>query len=158
LQATLFPLIVCGLNFLINFVAISYASSRAIPFVTMVCIGNATILEYAALQFSPLGYQPPFASLAVYACEHGRDVRLATRQLKISAIGIFIVLPLTLAGTLVGRATFGQPDWPCRVNPVPRQIPEHHWYLDPLAMSLMGGLLPFFSIFIEVCAPLMLPS
>ena len=78
----MFPLFVCGVNFLINFVAVSYASSRAIPFTTM---------------------------------------------LKISALGLFVAFPLTLIGTLLGRNLRGTASWPCRVNPVPRQIPEAQW-------------------------------
>ena len=36
LSAVLFPLLVCGTAFMINFIAIYYHASRAIPFVTMV--------------------------------------------------------------------------------------------------------------------------
>ncbi|PRP79812.1 hypothetical protein PROFUN_12484, partial [Planoprotostelium fungivorum] len=43
----------------------------------------------------------------------------------------------------------GKPNNPCRINPVPRQIPEKRWYLSPSAVVLLGGLLPFGSIFIE---------
>lgn len=36
LAATLFPFCVCGIAFMINFIAIYYHASRAIPFLTMV--------------------------------------------------------------------------------------------------------------------------
>lgn len=36
LSAVLFPLLVCGTAFMINFIAIYYHASRAIPFATMV--------------------------------------------------------------------------------------------------------------------------
>ena len=36
--ASLFPALICGLAFLINFIAIYYHASRAIPFFTMVSI------------------------------------------------------------------------------------------------------------------------
>eukprot|EP00124_Ichthyophonus_hoferi_P000947 Ihof_evm8s41 gene=Ihof_evmTU8s41 len=104
-QASLFPSVICGVNFLINFVAISYNSARAIPFSTM---------------------------------------------LSVTAIGLFIILPLTLIGTLAGRNLAGQSNLPCRINPVPRQIPEKKWYMAPIMISLMGGILPFGSIFIEM--------
>ncbi|KAL0437918.1 UNVERIFIED_CONTAM: Transmembrane 9 superfamily member 1 [Sesamum latifolium] len=39
---------------------------------------------------------------------------------------------------------------PCRVKTIPRPIPEKKWYLTPSVISLMGGLLPFGSIFIEM--------
>ena len=35
--ATLFPVFISGIAFLVNFVAIYYHASRAIPFMTMVC-------------------------------------------------------------------------------------------------------------------------
>lgn len=45
------------------------------------------------------------------------------------AIWLFVSLPLTLIGTIVGRNFNGVADNPCRVNPVPRQIPEKKWYV-----------------------------
>merc|ERR1712166_1170610 len=41
-------------------------------------------------------------------------------------------------------------DWPCRVNQIPRPIPTNVWFQKPLATVVMGGLLPFGSIFIEM--------
>ncbi|THU53405.1 hypothetical protein C4D60_Mb10t14060 [Musa balbisiana] len=62
----------------------------------------------------------------------------------------FISFPLTLLGTVVGRNWSGAPNNPCRVKTIPRPIPEKKWYLTPSVVSLMGGLLPFGSIFIEM--------
>jgi hypothetical protein len=50
---------------------------------------------------------------------------------------------------VVGRNWSGAPNNPCRVKTIPRPIPEK-WYLTPSVISLMGGLLPFGSIFIEM--------
>ncbi|KAI9103631.1 hypothetical protein K1719_023254 [Acacia pycnantha] len=50
----------------------------------------------------------------------------------------------------VGRNWSGAPNNPCRVKTIPRPIPEKKWYLTPSVVSLMGGLLPFGSIFIEM--------
>jgi len=61
-----------------------------------------------------------------------------------------VILPLTLVGTLLGRNLSGQPDYPCRVNAVPRPIPEKKWYMEPLIITMLGGILPFGSIFIEM--------
>lgn len=66
------------------------------------------------------------------------------------AIWLFLVFPLTLLGTVVGRNWRGQPDFPCRVNAIPRQIPERNWYTSTLMIVLLGGVLPFGSIFIEM--------
>ncbi len=63
-SAFLLPSLVCGTAFLINFVAIYYHASRAIPFGTMVAV----------------------------AC-----------------ICLFVILPLTLVGTVLGRNLSGSP-------------------------------------------------
>lgn len=99
------PVSVCGTAFMINFIAIGYHASRAIPFGTMVAV---------------------------------------------TCICLFVILPLTLVGTVVGRNLDGQPDFPCRVNAVPRPIPEKKWYMEPAIIVLLGGVLPFGSIFIEM--------
>ncbi|KAJ9538178.1 hypothetical protein OSB04_030911 [Centaurea solstitialis] len=65
-------------------------------------------------------------------------------------IWAFISFPLALLGTVVGRNWSGAPNNPCRVKTIPRPIPEKKWYLTPSVVSIMGGLLPFGSIFIEM--------
>lgn len=104
-SAFLLPVLVCGTAFLINFIAIYYHASRAIPFGTMVAV---------------------------------------------TCICLFVILPLTLVGTVLGRNLAGQPDHPCRVNAVPRPIPEKKWFMEPGVIILLGGVLPFASIFIEM--------
>lgn len=104
-SAALLPSLVCGTVFLINFIAIYYHASRAIPFGTM---------------------------------------------LSVAAICLFMIVPLTILGTIVGRNVRGQPDNPCRTSPVPRPIPEKKWYMEPSIIMLLGGILPFGSISIEM--------
>ncbi|XP_013114037.1 transmembrane 9 superfamily member 3 [Stomoxys calcitrans] len=104
-SAFMVPVFVCGTAFFINFIAIGYHASRAIPFGTMVAV---------------------------------------------TCICFFVILPLTLVGTVVGRNLDGQPDYPCRVNAVPRPIPEKKWFMEPAIIILLGGILPFGSIFIEM--------
>jgi len=65
-------------------------------------------------------------------------------------IWAFVSFPLTFFGTIVGRNWSGTANNPCRINPVPRQIPEKKWYLHPIVNILLGGILPFGSIFIEM--------
>jgi transmembrane 9 superfamily protein 3 len=103
--AFLIPALVCGTAFFINFIAIYYHASRAIPFGTMVAV----------------------------AC-----------------ICIFVILPLNFVGTILGRHLAGQPNYPCRINAVPRPIPEKKWYMEPGVIAVLGGVLPFGSIFIEM--------
>ncbi|XP_048762082.2 uncharacterized protein LOC125670761 [Ostrea edulis] len=103
--AFMLPVAVCGTAFFINFIAIYYHASRAIPFGTMVAV---------------------------------------------TCICIFVILPLTLVGTVLGRNLAGQPNYPCRVNAVPRPIPEKKWFMEPAVIIVLGGILPFGSIFIEM--------
>ncbi len=39
---------------------------------------------------------------------------------------------------------------PIRVNQIPRQIPPQAWYMRPAISALIGGVLPFGAVFIEV--------
>jgi len=105
LSAFMLPGLVCTSTFMINFVAMYYHASRAIPFGTMVAIAS---------------------------------------------ICLFVILPLNLVGTVLGRNINGQPNHPCRVSPVPRPIPEKKWFMEPSVIILLGGILPFGSIFIEM--------
>lgn len=41
-------------------------------------------------------------------------------------------------------------DNPVRTNQIPRQIPEQVWYMSPIFSILMGGILPFGAVFIEL--------
>jgi len=71
-------------------------------------------------------------------------------QVAVACICLFVILPLNLVGVILGRNISGQPDNPCRINTVPRPIPEKKWFMEPWAIVLLGGVLPFGSIFIEV--------
>lgn len=48
-------------------------------------------------------------------------------QVAVCCICFFVILPLNLVGTILGRNLSGQPNFPCRVNAVPRPIPEKKW-------------------------------
>ena len=71
-------------------------------------------------------------------------------QLAVVSLCTFVILPLTLVGNVLGRNLSGQPNYPCRVNAVPRPIPEKKWFMEPLVIILLEGILPFGSIFIEM--------
>jgi len=105
LTSCLFPFIIGGVTLIINFIAIYYQSSRAIPFGSM---------------------------------------------MTIFAIWLFVIFPLTLFGTIIGRNFAGNPNNPCRVNLIPRPIPERPFYYRPLTLILLSGILPFASILIEI--------
>lgn len=60
-----------------------------------------------------------------------------------------IAFPLSVAGSYFG---FRQPriEQPVRTNQIPRQIPDQPMYLRSLPSIMMGGILPFGAIFIEL--------
>ncbi len=77
---------------------------------------------------------------------------------KLFFIWVFISVPLCVGGTLLGRHARlgagnrgGADHFPCRVNAIPRPIPEEvPWYGKPLGLIPLAGLLSFGSIFIEL--------
>nr|GME14320.1 transmembrane 9 superfamily member 1-like [Ipomoea batatas] len=96
------------------------------------CFGIGFVLNTVAIFYGSLA-AIPFGTIVV-----------------VFVIWAFISFPLALLGTVVGRNWSGTPNNPCRVKTIPRPIPEKKWYLTPSIISLMGGLLPFGSIFIEM--------
>lgn len=101
-------------------------------FFPFTCFGIGFILNTIAIGYHSLA-AIPFGTMVV-----------------MFVIWAFISFPLATLGTIVGRNWSGTPDNPCRVKTIPRPIPQKKWYLTPWVVSLMGGLLPFGSIFIEM--------
>ncbi|KAG0036891.1 hypothetical protein BGZ82_003484 [Podila clonocystis] len=60
-----------------------------------------------------------------------------------------ISLPLSTVGAFFGQRKKAI-EHPGRTNQIPRQIPEPIWYLRPRYTLVLGGLLPFAIIFIEL--------
>ncbi|CAL5039664.1 unnamed protein product [Urochloa decumbens] len=60
-----------------------------------------------------------------------------------------ISLPLIFIGSYLG---FKKPatEHPVRTNKVSRPIPEQPWYMKPVVSILIGGILPFGAVFIEL--------
>ncbi|CAM8930936.1 unnamed protein product [Rhodiola kirilowii] len=104
-------------------------TSSLFPFL---CFGIGFVLNTIAIFYGSLA-AIPFGTMVV-----------------VLVIWAFISFPLALLGTVVGRNWSGAPNNPCRVKTIPRPIPEKKWYLTPSVVSMMGGLLPFGSIFIEM--------
>uniref|UniRef100_A0A7S2SH80 Transmembrane 9 superfamily member n=1 Tax=Eucampia antarctica TaxID=49252 RepID=A0A7S2SH80_9STRA len=73
--------------------------------------------------------------------------------LKLSALWILVSVPLCIVGTLLGRhaKVSDKNTFPCRVNAIPRPIPEDvPWFGVPEKIIPLAGLLSFGSIFIEL--------
>ncbi|XP_042508294.1 transmembrane 9 superfamily member 10-like [Macadamia integrifolia] len=60
-----------------------------------------------------------------------------------------ISVPLVFVGSYIG---FKKPaiEEPVKTNKIPRQIPEQAWYMNPIFSILIGGILPFGAVFIEL--------
>ncbi|KAJ7968045.1 Transmembrane 9 superfamily member [Quillaja saponaria] len=112
-----------------NWIKSMILTASLFPFM---CFGIGFILNTVAIFYGSLA-AIPFGTMVV-----------------VFVIWAFISFPLALLGTVVGRNWSGSPNNPCRVKTIPRPIPEKKWYLTPSVVSLMGGLLPFGSIFIEM--------
>jgi len=73
-----------------------------------------------------------------------------TSVLAIVLIWALVALPLCVVGTILGRNWAGVANDPCRVNAIPRLIPQKRWFARPPVLIALGGVLPFGSIFIEM--------
>eukprot|EP00897_Mesotaenium_endlicherianum_P009787 jgi/Mesen1/8837/ME000053S08240 len=60
-----------------------------------------------------------------------------------------ISVPLVFIGSYFGFKK-GAIEDPVRTNKIPRQIPEQAWYMRPVFSVLIGGILPFGAVFIEL--------
>ncbi|XP_020251267.1 transmembrane 9 superfamily member 7-like [Asparagus officinalis] len=60
-----------------------------------------------------------------------------------------ISVPLVFVGSYLGYKKPPIED-PVKTNKIPRQIPEQAWYMQPAFSILIGGILPFGAVFIEL--------
>ncbi|KAL2929999.1 Transmembrane 9 superfamily member 7 [Bienertia sinuspersici] len=60
-----------------------------------------------------------------------------------------ISVPLVFVGSYLGFKKPPMED-PVKTNKIPRQIPEQAWYMKPIFSILIGGILPFGAVFIEL--------
>ncbi len=114
-----------------------------------IVVAILSILNWIALAYGTVNYVP-FLVL-----------------LKLFLLWVFVSVPLCIVGTMAGRHakisppggkkgksswfSLGASDFPCRVNAIPRPIPEDvPWFGKPLNIIPFAGLLSFGSIFIEL--------
>lgn len=106
LSALIYPCFVAFVTLILNFLAIFYSSSQAIPFVSM---------------------------------------------LEILSLLIFIYFPLFVIGNVGGRNFSRRFPNQQKINNISLPIlKEKKWYSEPIFLSLLGGLLPFGSISVEI--------
>ncbi|KAF9110044.1 hypothetical protein BGX27_006852 [Mortierella sp. AM989] len=70
-------------------------------------------------------------------------------MLGLVALWFLVSTPLSVVGSYLG---FQRPklETPVRANQIPRQIPDQVFYLRPIPSMMIGGILPFGAIFIEL--------
>jgi transmembrane 9 superfamily protein 2/4 len=69
--------------------------------------------------------------------------------IALCALWFGISVPLVFVGSYFGFKA-PAPEDPVRTNKIPRQIPEQPWYMHPAFSCLVGGVLPFGAVFIEL--------
>ncbi|KAJ3074413.1 hypothetical protein HDU98_011290 [Podochytrium sp. JEL0797] len=69
--------------------------------------------------------------------------------LSLFSLWILVSAPLCFVGAYFGFKK-ARIEYPVRVNQIPRQIPEQVFYRKPVVAALLGGILPFGAIFIEL--------
>ncbi|XP_076066773.1 transmembrane 9 superfamily protein member 2 [Oratosquilla oratoria] len=72
-----------------------------------------------------------------------------TTLLALLALWFLLAVPLTFVGAFFGFKKRSLEN-PVRTNKIPRQIPEQSMYTQPLPGIIMGGVLPFGCIFIQL--------
>merc|ERR1719230_804292 len=60
-----------------------------------------------------------------------------------------ISVPLVFLGAYFGYRR-KLVEFPVRINQIPRQVPEQVWYMQPTFSIIVGGVLPFGAVFIEL--------
>lgn len=73
-----------------------------------------------------------------------------TTLVTVLLVFFLVALPLTVVGTLLGRHTSPEQEFPCRVNALPRPIPERSLLSHPGTIIAITGVLPFGAVFIEI--------
>ena len=72
-----------------------------------------------------------------------------TTLLALLAMWFGISVPLVFLGAYFGYSREAV-SYPTKTNLIPRSIPERPWYMTPLFSILVGGVLPFGAVFIEL--------
>jgi transmembrane 9 superfamily protein 2/4 len=72
-----------------------------------------------------------------------------TTLLALLCLWFGISLPLTFFGAFLGFRKHPI-EQPVKTNQIPREIPDQNWLSHPIPASLMGGILPFGCVFIQL--------
>ena len=140
LTAMLYPGITFSIFFLLNLTIWGEKASGAVPFLILLELfglwfGISVPLTFFGAYF---GFRKPVRIFPLTT--HSYSLILPSPPPFLSSI---FLSPLLLRINQV-------PEPPVRVNQIPRQVPDQVWYMQPVFSILMGGILPFGAIFIEL--------
>ena len=138
LFCTPFISIVVATFIILNFFLMSVGSSGAVPAKTLFGVLAMWLLVSAPLCFfgAYLGFKR-----TVRTCRPAPSALLRGRTSYNPGGG---------GGGVDSVGPFQRVEYPVRTNQIPRQIPTQVFYLRPLPSILLGGILPFGAIFIEL--------
>jgi transmembrane 9 superfamily protein 2/4 len=134
--AFLFPGVVFVVFFILNFFVWGKGSSGAVPFGTLF-----------ALLFLWFGISVPLCFVGSYFGFRKKVMMHPTTIQRHQPIRWFIT---TAALISPPRHALQKIEFPVRTNMIPRQIPDQSWYMQSLFSVVIGGILPFGAVFIEL--------
>ncbi|KAL0316486.1 UNVERIFIED_CONTAM: Transmembrane 9 superfamily member 9 [Sesamum radiatum] len=99
-----------------------------------------------------MGIFAGYASARLYKMFKGTEWKKITLKNSFYVPGNPLCYFLCLECTNLGYVGFKKPaiEDPVKTNKIPRQIPEQAWYMNPFFSILIGGILPFGAVFIEL--------
>jgi transmembrane 9 superfamily protein 2/4 len=135
------------LTFLLMGVVAGYTTARLYKLFNGARWQRVTL--FAALGFPGFIFAVLFAlNLFVWAAKSTNAVRF-TSMFAVLCLWLLISVPLVFLGAYYGfRAD--KIELPVRIAVLPRQVPEQPWYLQTIFCMLVGGVLPFGTIFVEL--------
>ncbi|KAG2488875.1 hypothetical protein HYH03_012670 [Edaphochlamys debaryana] len=80
----------------------------------------------------------------------------STASLPLGTIGVLsliwalVAVPLTVLGAFAAKRTQAELEAPCRTTETPRPVPPLPWYRTALPQMILAGVLPFWTIYIEL--------
>lgn len=87
-------------------------------------------------------------NLVLWSQESSAAIPFGT-LVALASLWFFVSVPLVFVGAFLGFRK-GEIEHPVRTNPIPRQVPPQSIYTRTIPSILMGGILPFGCIFIQL--------
>lgn len=108
-----------------------------------------SIALYSGIFLPGISYSTGFVVNFFIWGSHSSGAVPFTTMLALLALWLLVSLPLCYVGGYFANKKPVQ-DPPVGTNQIPRQIPPRIWYLHPVVSVILGGILPFGAVFIEL--------